>query len=834
MLTANQNVYYTADTTTTTKRTTKPTPETVILANENKIINTKTNNNVVVDVVDIRCSKDKNLNDLYSTTLTTTTTTTATAINKARTVMSHNHGVAVSMLEDGEEQEQVSPEQLDDENENYVIDIGTMQIADESNHTAEATAFITDSNSSDSNNKSNNARQGTPEEDEAKLGKESAMEAEIETSEKREELGINEGTCQTRCDNVETETKTETEAKAKEELDQNYLHEIEISSVDEEQIISELVDASGQGTCAEAKQSNGVRIAFGIILRLMLPLANGVMRGFEGIRDARFLRVLKSVASSRQSLANLMAFAANTISLNLSSVQVSQRIEPILKLLKIRHTRDGVESLPDTPAIEDAPCFPTTDVTPTPPSTPTKPDTLNMPFMPTGLPSEPSSVMPTFSTGKRKPTAPQTPAPKCCTLNVLAEPPPGQPILADIIFIHGLHGSQVNTWRQGLWENERQPEQFERPPKPPVRPPKRPKHTRTAPLHPPHKQKRARFAKCESSQRASVDAMGDDEMKYLDDGFSDATEQELKNSASYACGAPQDIQNCDGIEYSFPTFRLRLNDNGRQLQSATDKMNESFASGATDEPHRSSTKSTEDNSSKPKAATAKLSVDDPNYSKCWPGDWLPLDCPGVRVIALNYTTDPYLWRPLWKKKEPRSNLIERAREMTELLVKHRVGCGRPIVWVGHSKGGLFIKQIMVDAWESGRPAVAPLWRSSRGVFFYSVPHRGSHLACIKAPLLARSVEMLDIEKNNKYLLDLHRRFAGLYHLGHIKIEVFSFVETALTLMSVLYLRIVGVDSADPGFGDVCGIRLDHREICKPRSRECILYKELVKMINKVC
>lgn len=49
--------------------------------------------------------------------------------------------------------------------------------------------------------------------------------------------------------------------------------------------------------------------------------------------------------------------------------------------------------------------------------------------------------------------------------------------------------------------------------------------------------------------------------------------------------------------------------------------------------------------------------------------------------------------------------------------------------------------------------------------------------------------------DNKYLLDLHRRFAGLYHMGHLKIEVFSFVETALTLMSVLYLRIVGVDSA---------------------------------------
>lgn len=41
------------------------------------------------------------------------------------------------------------------------------------------------------------------------------------------------------------------------------------------------------------------------------------------------------------------------------------------------------------------------------------------------------------------------------------------------------------------------------------------------------------------------------------------------------------------------------------------------------------------------------------YSKCWPRDWLPKDCPGVRVIALNYTTDPYLWRPPWVTKRNR-------------------------------------------------------------------------------------------------------------------------------------------------------------------------------------
>lgn len=46
-------------------------------------------------------------------------------------------------------------------------------------------------------------------------------------------------------------------------------------------------------------------------------------------------------------------------------------------------------------------------------------------------------------------------------------------------------------------------------------------------------------------------------------------------------------------------------------------------------------------------------TDNVDYSPCWPQDWLPQDCPGVRVIAINYTTDPYLWRPVWVRKRKR-------------------------------------------------------------------------------------------------------------------------------------------------------------------------------------
>lgn len=204
-------------------------------------------------------------------------------------------------------------------------------------------------------------------------------------------------------------------------------------------------------------------------------------------------------------------------------------------------------------------------------------------------------------------------------------------------------------------------------------------------------------------------------------------------SYSFICGEPKEIEVCDGVEYSFPTLRLRIKDNSRLVKAEHDSIN-------ADKFSKSSGKHK-------KPTTPKPSAKDPDYSKCWPGDWLPLDCPGVRVIAVNYTTDQYLWRPLWKKKETRSNLIERSREMAELLIQHGVGQGHPIIWVGHSKGGLFVKQIIVDAWESGKRAMQPFWRNSRGVFFYSVPHRGSHLASVKAPLLTRSVELIDIEKS---------------------------------------------------------------------------------------
>ncbi|XP_060853775.1 protein SERAC1 isoform X2 [Rhopalosiphum padi] len=227
----------------------------------------------------------------------------------------------------------------------------------------------------------------------------------------------------------------------------------------------------------------------------------------------------------------------------------------------------------------------------------------------------------------------------------------------------------------------------------------------------------------------------------------------------------------------------------------------------------------------------RLAIDEEikEFTNCWPRDWLPLDCPYVRVIAISYSTDPYLWRPIWLSKPDRTTMNDRGLEMISLLKNVHVG-QHPITWVGHSKGGLFIKQILVHANENQH--THKIITNTRGILFYSVPHNGSPLANIKLPLFKRSIELQELVNDSQDIQKLQKTFHEIMNINS-QIQVKSFIETKLTLMKLIYLRIVSVQSADPGFGDLYGVPLDHRNICKPKNRNCFLYQELVNMIQSL-
>ncbi|RZC32867.1 SERAC1, partial [Asbolus verrucosus] len=289
---------------------------------------------------------------------------------------------------------------------------------------------------------------------------------------------------------------------------------------------------------------------------------------------------------------------------------------------------------------------------------------------------------------------------------------PKQEILADVIFIHGLHGGIDKTWKQGRWRHDRHKLKHQSPP-----------------------------VRSQSTGNLYVPPRKHSLKRTLSDVYSSKAANKIARKENEIC-VTREEGDWEVIE------------------------------------------------------DVDVDVDEDDcYSNCWPQDWLPKDCPGVRVIALNYTTD-VLWCPVWKKKRRRTDMIERSDEMINELTHLGVG-SKPIIWVGHSKGGLFIKQIILNAWERHKecPEIFKIFRNSRGIMFYSVPHKGSALADFTLPLLRRSVELVEIQRNCDFVLDLHKRFLEICKQGRLKADIFSFIETSFTLMSFIYLKIVAYESA---------------------------------------
>ncbi|XP_064075930.1 uncharacterized protein LOC113402613 [Vanessa tameamea] len=487
------------------------------------------------------------------------------------------------------------------------------------------------------------------------------------------------------------------------------------------------------------------------------------------------------------------------------------------------------------------------------------------------------------------------PEPKveCLVLHTPAEP------TLDIIFVHGLYGSLGNTWRQGEWMSKYD--------KLPTKMPLRRPHSRPT-------------CKCPAEPTNCYE--NDDTKKSTNNGGTiEQTKNKMASERLNTNAYKKSNQVLPQDNYfaadTFYNNKLLEQVNIGNYETQAQFVKDMFESDARE--MKASCKCIGD------VCRGCGCVCDECYSPCWPRDWIRVDHPGARVISINYTSDPYLWRPLWIREIKRLRLHDRADQMISQLLDLGVG-ERPIVWVGHSKGGLFIKQIYCEAYDAhlkltnadriirkyikneqytteGRNdnrinhcidadntdehedcdkncdnakddtdmdnalnsdilnnnevnnsykdnleldsnaedneatehnkdqliRKASLWTNSAGFMFYSVPHRGSPLADIKTPITARSIELMEICKDCSLVLSLQERW--LRAVSSSQPAVRSLVETSRTLMSVLYLRIVSVDSADPGIGALYGVSVDHREICKPSSRECLLYKELMTLIE---
>ena len=220
------------------------------------------------------------------------------------------------------------------------------------------------------------------------------------------------------------------------------------------------------------------------------------------------------------------------------------------------------------------------------------------------------------------------------------------------------------------------------------------------------------------------------------------------------------------------------------------------------------------------------------YSKCWPKDWLAKDCPNVRILTIEYDTSLSDWAPKCPYGKKKRTLHARSAELLEKLQQAGIG-QRPIIWIGHSMGGLLIKKMLLAA--DKNPAINDVVNKTIGIVFFSVPHKGSRLASMAASKLGNiilfpSIEVTELVENSPPILTLHQHFRDL--IFHKQIPLLSFGE-GLPLHFPLGIKTQPVqpESSDPGFGQYKLMTdTDHLTICKPASRESPIYQAVLDFI----
>ncbi|BFI17970.1 protein SERAC1 [Marchantia polymorpha subsp. ruderalis] len=129
-----------------------------------------------------------------------------------------------------------------------------------------------------------------------------------------------------------------------------------------------------------------------------------------------------------------------------------------------------------------------------------------------------------------------------------------------------------------------------------------------------------------------------------------------------------------------------------------------------------------------------------SQQEVWPMTWLPEEFPEARILCVNYDSC------IRRSAEHGRLDLHNAAEMLMVNLKLARVFQHPTILIGHSYGGLVIKQLCLeahtwrhigddgeDAWvlESTRPYMgeegedASVLNCIKGVFFYGTPHHGS-------------------------------------------------------------------------------------------------------------
>ena len=212
---------------------------------------------------------------------------------------------------------------------------------------------------------------------------------------------------------------------------------------------------------------------------------------------------------------------------------------------------------------------------------------------------------------------------------------------------------------------------------------------------------------------------------------------------------------------------------------------------------------------------------------CWP-QWLAEDFPNANVYCAGYHSSPM------------SHLVQGAgATLVDLGTMLADGLNSAktkspsLVLIGHSLGGLVIKQMLRLLSDSSLPESKKLLGRIKSVVFIATPHMGAALAkSLKSILgLVTSNAIGDLALGNEVVLDLSNWFINWAH-QHPEVKVSAYYE----IKKISGKFIVDKMTANPNVAgcDPVGVDADHIGICKPPARDAHIASSVASIIASAC
>ncbi len=218
--------------------------------------------------------------------------------------------------------------------------------------------------------------------------------------------------------------------------------------------------------------------------------------------------------------------------------------------------------------------------------------------------------------------------------------------------------------------------------------------------------------------------------------------------------------------------------------------------------------------------------------------WLDEEFADIAVWSIGYNATPSAWLDDTMPMEERALNI-----LNDLSLTDHIGT-RPIFFIVHSMGGLILKFILEKS--DADDDYMGIMNQTKGVAFLATPHEGSAGAnfLTNLSILYRANDIVkQLQRNSSSLSRIDDVFNTIVRQKNLK--CFSFYEKDEVRIKRKFLgtkiwgskglKIVSESSAKGRFTQPSPIPVgrDHLEICKPQSKDDLVYKNIKRLINEV-